>query len=185
MAIVRGQWYQWKIYPDRFYRVNYLYSNGYVQLLPLDSSAYSAVFNTQTYIQTNFRLLTFYPQYMLLNGGSGEKLSKKRAYGIAGPFITATTVGPVQTVHAHAMVDTRLKGKGRARLAVDKARLGLTQLQISGSLQAHAHVYGNFVQHILTGSVHAVYHGTGRIESKYPLGGHVAAQGRVVQAQAN
>lgn len=165
MAIVRGQWYQRILYPGQFYRVVTV-TSSYVQLYPYDTTSYPPLNTNAVYVQNNFRLLAASPQNMLLNGEVTGKAANTRAYVLTDLLIWGNVTGVSDIPQSHALLDTTLRGRVHRLLRVTKARATLSRLQANGSVQSHSHI-------------------TGAGYSVYPLGGHLAAQGRVVQAHAN
>lgn len=184
MAIVKGQWYQWKIYPSQFYRVSNV--SGYIQLYPFDSTRYSVIYVQSSYLQANFRLLAISPQYFLLDGGATGIAANTRAYVVQGPVIWGSASSKGSVSESHALLDTTLRGKVRGLFLLPKSKTFLSTMQTRGNVQAHSSVIGNFtpVQE-LTGHVTALAGIKGSDFTVYPLEGNVAARGAVVQAQAN
>lgn len=184
MAIVRGQWYQWKLYPDQFYRVSVV--SSYVQLYPYDTTRYQVIYVSQAYLQANFRLLASAPQNFLLDGGSGGTASVTRAYTVQPPVIWGNVTARADIPQSHALLDTTLRGRVHQILLVTKAKAYLTAIQVFATIESHSSVTGYFTPApTLAGHVTSHSATQGSDFSVYPLGGHLASQGRVVQAQAN
>lgn len=185
MAIVRGQWYQWKAHPDQFYRASVVTST-YVQLYPFDSTKYPPMFVTPAYVQANFRLLSYTPQYMLLDGLAPGKTSITRANLVEAPVVWGSVTGNSSVSQSHALLDTTLRGKVNQFVQVTKSILYLSQMQTRGSVLASNYAIGNFTPapH-LAGHVNALSTTKGSDFTVYPLGGHLASRGSVVQAHAS
>lgn len=184
MAIVKGQWYQWKIYPDQFYRVSVV--SSYIQLYPFDTTRYQVIYVNAAYLQANFRLLATSPQYFLIDGAASGTSALTRAFIVKDKVISGSVTGQSSVSQSHALLDTTLRAKVRRILLVTKARLYLTALQIHGNVQAESFVIGNFNPAPTTsGHVSAVAHIMGSDFTVYPLEGVVNASGRVVQAHAD
>lgn len=184
MAIVKGQWYQWKIYPDQFYRVSNV--SGYIQLYPFDTTRYQVIYVNAAYLQANFRLLATSPYYFLLDGAATGTSAVTRAYVVKDKVISGSVAGQASVSQSHALLDTTLRAKIRRILLVTKARVYLTTIQINGTVQAESFVIGNFnPTPTASGHVAATSHIVGSDFTVYPLEGVVNAHGRIVQAQAN
>jgi hypothetical protein len=167
MAIVRGQWYQWKALPDRFYRVNNVLPNGYVQMYPYDTVKYQYFYQTQAYILANFRLISYPVQYALLNGGGAGKVDITRSSIVHWPVISARLSTTSSVESAHCRVPTELLGMVRSVTRFKKAHLYLRTFATSGSVKAHSKT-------TKAGLVNPL-----------ALEGHLATQGRVVQAHCD
>lgn len=141
MAIVRGQWYQRKDYPDQFYKVAYITSA--VNLSPFDSTRYPPLHIQSSYLLANFRLLAMPPYFFLLNGKAGGITSITRSYVVNGPVIWGSASGHGSVAQSHALLDTTLKGRGRGLFRVPKSRAYLSTMQTRGSIQSHSLVTGN------------------------------------------
>jgi hypothetical protein len=184
MAIVKGQWYQWKLYPDHFYRVTVV--SAYVQLYPYDSTRYQTMNVSQAYLQANFRLLASSPQYFLLDGGAAGNASTTRAVVLDDLVVWGSVQSTSHAPHTTALLDTTLHGIVRERLEITKSRIFLSVLQTHGNVLSHSRVIGNFTPAPTVGGQVTAHSGIkGSDFTVYPLGGYVAATGRVVQAQAN
>jgi|SRR5690242_2502278 len=185
MAIVKGQWYQWKLYPDRFYHVSVV-TASYIQLYPYDTTRYPIMNLPPSYVQANFRLLSGMPQNFLIDGATTSKTSVTRAQIIDSLPIWGSASAKGAVSHSADLLDTTLRGKVRNLIRVTRSTLYLSRIQARGSLQAHSSVLGLFTPHPTLGG-HVLAHSAtkGSDFTVYPLGGHVASHGSVVQAQAN
>lgn len=164
MAIVRGQWYQRKAFPSQFYKVSYISSA--VQLYPYDTTRYTILNVQPAYLLANFRLLDFYPQNLLLNGVVESTAASTRSLLVVGPVVWGSGSGKATVSQSHALLDTTLLGNPRGRFRITKTKAYLSTIQVHASVQSHSTVAANAF-------------------TAYPLGGHLAARGSVVQAQAN
>lgn len=164
MAIVKGQWYQRKDYPDQFYKVSRVAS--IIQLYPYDTTRY-AILNVQpAYLLANFRLLDSAPQNYLIDGLVDGTAVITRAFVVVGPVIWGSVAGNASVSQSHALLVTTLLGKPRGLFRVPKTVAYLSTMQTRGNVQSYSTTKGNAF-------------------TRYPLGGHLAARGSVVQAQAN
>jgi hypothetical protein len=184
MAIVKGQWYQWKIYPNQFYRVSAISSA--IQLYPFDTTKYQVIYVPAAYLQANFRLLATSPQYFLIDAEVSGTSHLTRSFVVKDKVVSGSVSGQSSVSHSHALLDTTLRAKIRRILLVTKARLYLSAVQMSGNVQAESFVIGNFTPAPSTsGHVSAVAHIMGSDFTVYPLEGEVNASGRIVQAHAD
>jgi hypothetical protein len=184
MAIVRGQWYQWKIYPDQFYKVSVV--SSYVQLYPYDTTRYQVIYVSQAYLQANFRLLASAPQNFLLDGKASGTSSVTRANVVHPPVIWGSVSSNSTVSKATGLLDTTLRGRVRQLMMVTKSKTYLSTIQTSGNVLSHSSIIGNFTPpQALGGHVDAHSAIQGSDFTVYPLGGYVASHGSVVQAQAN
>lgn len=141
MAIVKGQWYQRKAYPDQFYRVSYIASA--VQLYPYDTTRYVLLNVSPAYLLANFRLLAVSPYFFLLNGFADGITSVTKAYVVNGPVVWGSASSHASVAQSHALLDTTLKGKGWGLFRVRRSRSYLSRMQARGSVQSHSSTAGN------------------------------------------
>lgn len=184
MAIVRGQWYQWKIYPDQFYRISVV--SSYVQLYPYDTTRYQVIYVSQAYLQANFRLLASAPQNFLLDGKTSGTSSVTRAQVVHPPVIWGSVSSQSAVSQATDLLDTTLRGTVRQLMRITKSKMYLSVIQTRGNVASHSSVIANFTPPQAIGG-HVSSHSAikGSDFTVYPLGGYVATQGRVVQAHAD
>lgn len=185
MAIVRGQWYQWKVHPDQFYKVSVV-APTYIQLYPYDTSRYPPMYVTSAYVQANFRLLPSPPQNFLIDGAASGKLSITRANLVHPPVIWGSVSGKGTVAQSHALLDTTLRGKARGLFRLGKSTSYLSTIQVHANVTSTSYVIGNFTPApTLAGHVTAHSGTKGSDFSVYPLGGNLGAHWRVLQAQAD
>lgn len=185
MAIVRGQWYQWKAHPDQFYRVSVV-NVSYIQLYPYDTTKYQVMYVAPTYLQLNFRLLASAPQNFLLDGAVDSKTSVTRAYVLDDLVVWGSASASGSVSHSADLLDTTLRGKVRNLIRITRASSFLSRIQARGSVLSYSTAFGNFTpKPTLAAQVISHFSATGSDFTVYPLGGNLAGQGRVVQAQAN
>lgn len=184
MAIVKGQWYQWNVHPTQFYRVSTV--SAYIQLYPFDTTKYQVMYVSQAYLVANFRLLATSPQYFLIDGETSSTSAVTRAYVVGPPVVWGSVSSHGEVSQSHALLDTTLRAKIWQRFLIPKSRAFISAIQIFANVQSRDSVTGYFTP-APTAAGHVVAHAAikGSDFTVYPLGGHVNASGRIVQAQAN
>lgn len=140
MTVLRGQYYQSKIFPDEFWFVSRIFSPTKI-LMFIQPGSYQ-IYQTTAQIEANYTLLDFLP-INRLEGHSVAQVTATVAHCLTGDFLSAR-VGAHQTFRAKATAPTYLRGR----------------------LVSHTMVQGVLINPLI-------------------LGGNLAAQGRVVQAQAD
>lgn len=140
MTVLRGQYYQSKIFPDEFWFVSRIFSP--IKILMFIQPGSYQIYQTTTQIEANYTLLDFLP-INRLEGHSVAQATTSVTHCLTGDFLSAR-VGGHQAFRAKAFAPTYLRGR----------------------LVTHATVQGVLINPLI-------------------LGGNLASQGRVLQAQAN
>lgn len=141
MALVRGQWYQWKVHPNEFYRVSFI--GTYIQLYPFDSTKYQVIYVTPAYLQANFRLLITSPQNFLIDANVTSESAVTRADVVKDKVVWGSVTGKVLVSQSHALLDTTLRAKVWQRFLTPKSVAYLSAIQARGSVQAHSTARGS------------------------------------------